>query len=159
MQPKGQRPWNALRTRNPHHQTQRHTDALGDSRHFPRHMRGNIRVLFLPVFYRTKAALITDAVWTTTPKPLPFTHGFHFGVSDVVFRYISYTTDRFPSSPPKSCKAHELISERFGRSVRVQGNGPVSTPPYFTPTLLYLTAARSGTNGCSPSIPSLSITF
>ena len=99
-------------------------------------MRGNIRVLLLPVFYRTQATFITVAVWTTTPKPLPFTHGFGFGVSDDLSRSLSHMADSFPPSPPKACKAHEIINERYGGSVRIQGDGPVSTPRILHTTSL-----------------------
>lgn len=145
-------------TRNFHHQTRRHADALGDPRDLLRNMRGNVRVLFLPVQYCTEAASITDAVWPTTPEPLSFAHGFDLGVSSVVFRSVPHTADCFASSPFKSCRAHELIVERFGKSVRVQGDGPVSTSRTLHAMSLYLNPACSGTSDYSRSIPSPSVT-
>jgi len=38
---------------------------------------------------------------------------------------VSRVVDRFGHSPALSAKAHEFIVERYGRSIRVQGSGPV----------------------------------
>ena len=37
-----------------------------------------------------------------------------------------HVLDGFGHSPMRSPRIHELIVERYGRSVKVQGNGPVS---------------------------------
>ena len=113
-------------TRNLHRRLRAPADALGDLHDFPRLMWDNIRVLLLPVLYRTQTESVMDVVWTAAPQPLLFSYGTGLEVSGVVYRYISCIIDNFGHSPTRSAKAHELIVERYGRSVRVQGSGPVS---------------------------------
>jgi len=67
-----------------------------------------------------------DSMWTATPQPLLFPHGIAFEVSGIVRCSVSHIVDAFDHSPAMSARTHELIVERFGRSVRVQGFGPVS---------------------------------
>ena len=119
-------------TRNLHRQLRAPADALGNLHNFPRHMLGNIRILLLPVLYRAKTESIMDVVWTTAPQPLLFSYGASFEVSGVVYRSMSRIIDSFGHSPVRSARAHELIVERYGRSVRVQGSGPVSVACSFS---------------------------
>ena len=73
-----------------------------------------------------------DVVCITTPDPLSFQHEVDFGVNHVVSRSNSRIINGFAYSPSFSSKAHEAITEQYGRSVRVQGVGPVTTFLYST---------------------------
>ena len=73
-----------------------------------------------------------DVVCITTPDPLSFQHEVDFGVNHFVSRSNSRIINGFAYSPSFSSKAHEAITEQYGRSVRVQGVGPVSIFLYST---------------------------
>jgi hypothetical protein len=77
-----------------------------------------------------------DVVWATTSDRLPFPPGVGFRVSGITSRLISHIPNRIVRSSG-AYKAYELIVERFGKSVKVQGNGPVSASCF--PVLCYFT--------------------
>ena len=67
-----------------------------------------------------------DGVRATASWPLSFSYRVGLGVSGILCRSARRAIDNFGHSPSRSARAHEIISERYGRSVRIQGNGPVS---------------------------------
>lgn len=89
-------------------------------------MRGNIRALLLLHFYRTEAESVVDIAWTATPSPILFPPELDLGVSSAVRCPAPHAFDSFGRSPMHSPRVHEIITERYGRSVKVQGIGPVS---------------------------------
>jgi len=78
-----------------------------------------------------------DVVWATPPQPLLLSYGVGFGVSEVVYHLVRCAINSFGHSPSVSARAHERIVERYGRSVRVQGFGPVSFVHILRPAEFY----------------------
>jgi hypothetical protein len=88
-------------------------------------MLGNVRVLLLPVFF---IAPRRNLLWVLREPPRCdlFSHGFGFEVSGIVYRSVFHMIYGSGYSSSRSARAHEPIVKRYGRSVRIQGSGPVS---------------------------------
>ena len=72
-----------------------------------------------------------DALWATASQPLLFPYEISPGVSGIARRSACYAINGLSHSPTGSCKAHERLVKHYGRSVRVQGAGPVSTFTFY----------------------------
>ena len=92
-----------------------------------------------------------DAEWATAQNNLSFPLGVGLRVSIVASCSEFGIPDPFTRSGG-AYRAYELIVERFGKSVKVQGNGPVSTPVHVHAILLSSSSTCSGTSDYSRSI-------